>query len=122
MNINDKVKYYRHLKGFSQRDLAELLNMKRNTYAYLEREGSISCDIARRIAEILDIDIRLLFYEEIEINEKYHLENILSEIDKSKFFVILNDSKEARLLKLFQSSSEERKNVIFECVNSICNL
>ncbi len=121
MSINERVKYYRNLKGYSQKQFSEMLNIKKSTYSYIEKDGNISCEIAKRMAEILEIDVRLLLYEQSEISERNDVENILSEIDKSKFFVVLNNCREAKLLELFQNSSENKKNVIMECVNSICN-
>lgn len=121
MSINERVKYYRGLKGYSQKEFSEMLDIKKTTYSYVEKEGNISCELAKKMAEILEIDIRLLLYGEDEIGERNNVENILSEIDKSKFFVVLNNCKEAKLLELFQGCSENKKNVILECVNSICN-
>lgn len=63
--INARIREYRKSKKMTQEELGKALGMKCSTYSQMERKGKITVDMARRIAEILDID-----YDIIMLGEK----------------------------------------------------
>lgn len=68
-SINRRLAHYRKLKGFTQEELAELLDMKPSTYSQMERMGNIDCERLVRISEIIKVDILDLLYGEEKANE-----------------------------------------------------
>ena len=58
MNVNDKIRFMRRLKGWSQEEMAEKLEMSPNGYANIER-GETDVQISRleQIAKIFGMDL-----------------------------------------------------------------
>lgn len=61
MTINERVAFYRKLRGMRQEDLAHKIGMKPSTYSQMERSGEISAARLLKIAEALDISPDCLF-------------------------------------------------------------
>lgn len=62
--IGLKIAYYRKLKGYSQLELAEKIDVSRTHLSNIEAPNvptSISLDLLFRISETLEIDIKLFF-------------------------------------------------------------
>lgn len=62
--IGLKIAYYRKLKGFSQLELAEKIDVSRTHLSNIEAPNvptSISLDLLFRISEVLDIDTKNFF-------------------------------------------------------------
>lgn len=62
--INQRVAMYRRLLGYSQSQIAEMLGKKSSTYSQCERMGTFNCDTIISLAEIFDVDVRVLLYGE----------------------------------------------------------
>lgn len=63
--IGLKIAYFRKLKGFSQMELAEMIDVSRTHLSNIEapnKPTSVSLDLLFRISEVLDIDI-INFFE-----------------------------------------------------------
>lgn len=58
--INQRIFHIRRLSGYTQADMAKMLNMKLSTYAQAERKGKISTELVVKIAELLDVDVGYL--------------------------------------------------------------
>ncbi len=104
--INKRVVLYRKSKGYTQSQMANLLNMKCNTYSQMERSGNITCDRIVEIAKILNVDVKILLYGEIEnksikpyektkLNRYYHSSK-LTDSEKYLIIVLRNLSKQKR--------------------------
>lgn len=67
MKVCDKIKFMRHVKGFSQEQMAEKLGLSLNGYANIER-GETNPPLQRieQIAEVFEID----FMELLSFGEK----------------------------------------------------
>ena len=65
--INKRIKYYRKKAGYCQYDVAEMLDMKLDTYSKMERFGNISCEILIKLSDILQVNPLLLLYNEEDI-------------------------------------------------------
>lgn len=62
--IGLKIAYFRKLKGFSQIEFAELIDVSRTHLSNIEapnKPTSISLDLLFKISEILEIDIKHFF-------------------------------------------------------------
>ncbi len=67
MAVHEKIKLIRHLKGWSQEDVAEKLDMSVNGYGSIERgETNVSLARLEQIAELFGIELSEL----IALNEK----------------------------------------------------
>ena len=66
--VADKLRYYRHLKGLKQSDIADYIGIDRGTYSYYEAASReyYKPEIMDKIAKLLAVDITSLQY----INEK----------------------------------------------------
>lgn len=62
--IGLRIAYYRKLRGYSQMELAELIDVSRTHLSNIEapnKPTSVSLDLLFKISEVLDIDIRKFF-------------------------------------------------------------
>lgn len=58
MNINEKIKFFRGLKGWSQEEMAEKLNMSIGGYSNIERgETNIQFSRLEQISEVLGVKL-----------------------------------------------------------------
>lgn len=62
-NIGSKVRHFRELKGYSQEDMARLLNITLKTYGNLERDNNKTLDIEKleKVAKLLSVDVSEFF-------------------------------------------------------------
>lgn len=95
MNVRDKIRFIRQLKGWSQEEVAEKLEMSINGYANIER-GETDVQISRleQIAKIFGIDLTEL----MSFGER----NIICFLGDNNQHVLqtLNMSPEALLMEL----------------------
>ena len=61
-SINERIRKYRIAKKIKQSELGEKLGLKCSTYSQMERKGTISVEMALKIADILEIDPALIIY------------------------------------------------------------
>ena len=61
-SINERIRKYRIAKKLKQSELGEKLGLKCSTYSQMERKGTISVEMALKIAKILEIDPGLIIY------------------------------------------------------------
>lgn len=74
-NFGENIRVVRQAKGFSQENLAQMLEMSPSGYAKIERgESDITMSRAEQIAAVLDIDPAQL----ISMNERAFIFNIKS--------------------------------------------
>ena len=64
IEINKRVTKYRKKNGMKQYQVAEMLGMKLSSYSQMERLGDISAERIRKLAEIFNMDVRNLLYDE----------------------------------------------------------
>lgn len=98
MNIGDILKSLRNERGLKQDDIAEMLNIKRQTYSSWERDNSIP--------DINTIAYLSNFYE-VSTDYILGLTKIKSRVDKIEDSVIKNQT-----LGLSQESKKELENYI----------
>ena len=73
--INQRIAGYRKLAGLTQAQAADLLGLKRNTYARMEKYGNPSPDMLKQIAELFRVSVATLLYGQEE-TEAYSNTNI----------------------------------------------
>ena len=62
--IGLKIAYYRKLKGFSQMELSEMIDVSRTHLSNIEapnKPTSISLDLLFKISEVLDVEMKKFF-------------------------------------------------------------
>lgn len=63
--INKRLARLRKFKGFRQREMAALLDLKESTYSQMERQGGINCKMLLRICEVLNCSPLEILYDKI---------------------------------------------------------
>ena len=72
--INKRVTKYRKLAHLTQKQVAELMEMRNSSYSQMERVGDISAERIVKLAEIFGINVGLLLYgEEIELPNNHNI-------------------------------------------------
>lgn len=105
LEINKRVKHIRKLLGYSQIKVAEMLGKKPSTYAQCEREGHITCGMLLSLAEIFNVDVRILLYGEcIE----------LSPPPSPDTFKLTK--KEENYIKILRNMSSIRRNAVIDFI------
>ncbi len=59
-SINKRIRRLRKTKGYTQADIAKILNLNLSTYSQMERKGNINSDIIAKLSEILETDAMYL--------------------------------------------------------------
>jgi len=90
INLSEKIKFMRQLKGWSQEKIAKELGMSVNGYSNIERgETDIKLSRLQQIADAFDVDLLELF----AVGEKNVL-CLMGEVNHSKFNWLSINSKD----------------------------
>ncbi len=90
MKIGEKIRQARLLKGYSQENMAELLQISTTAFGDIERSKTeLTISRAQKMANLLDINVLELFGEEvitpkIMLNTESETEQLKLEIEKLK--------------------------------------
>lgn len=90
MKIGEKIRQARLLKGYSQENMAELLQISTTAFGDIERSKTeLTISRAQKIANLLDINVLELFGEEVITpkimpNAESETEQLKLEIEKLK--------------------------------------
>lgn len=90
MKIGEKIRQARLLKGYSQENMAELLQISTTAFGDIERSKTeLTISRAQKIANLLDINVLELFGEEVITpkvlnNSESETEQLKLEIEKLK--------------------------------------
>ena len=60
--INRRISIYRGYAGYTQQQAADLLGMKKNTYARMERYGNPTPDMLTKLASLYNVSLNMLLY------------------------------------------------------------
>ena len=66
--INQRIAKYRRFVGYTQAQMAEMLNINASTYAGKERNGKIDCEMLIEISRILEVGIDILLFGDNQID------------------------------------------------------
>ncbi|MBR3299898.1 MAG: helix-turn-helix domain-containing protein [Clostridia bacterium] len=117
--LNSRIASYRKLAGFTQAQAAQLLNMKRNTYARMEKMGRPSPEQLKQIAELYRISVAMLLYgNEIGKNFESRTDRIvLKQPNDNDIFPLT--TTEINAIRLIREFDEEDSKKVIDLINSI---
>lgn len=120
MKIGEKIRQARLLKGYSQENMAELLQISTTAFGDIERSKTeLTINRAQKIANLLDINVLELFGEEVITpkvipnaeNETVHLKLEIEKLKKESDY--WRSKFEERVLveayRLIQSQQQREK-------------
>lgn len=120
MKIGEKIRQARLLKGYSQENMAELLQISTTAFGDIERSKTeLTINRAQKIANLLDINVLELFGEEVitpkilanSENETAHLKLEIEKLKKESDY--WRSKFEERVLveayRLIQSQQQREK-------------
>ena len=122
--INERIKCFRKLAGYSQNELAVHIGMKGSTYSQAEREGNITCDLLLRVANFLNVDpeILLLGKKTVKViipKPKKKSEPVpIKTIDDNPYIIEVSH-KEKNIIMIFRELKQEHKNAVYKFINEI---
>lgn len=118
--INQRIAGYRKLAGLTQAQAADLLGLKRNTYARMEKYGNPSPDMLKQIAELFRVSVATLLYGQ-EATEAYSNTNIPRLVLEQPSYndVLPLSILETNAIRIFRNLSKEDQQKIVDCFNDI---
>ena len=91
MKINEKIKFIREMKGWSQKEMAEKLNMSTSGYANIEKgDTNIQYSRLEQIAKLLDLKL-----------------SELTDLDDRNFQIFLGDYNDGGNISINSSNSSD---------------
>lgn len=102
-SINKRICAYRKSLRFTQAYVAEKLGIKTSTYSQKERCGKIDSESLIKIADLFEVDVRLLLYGSVQPAENKPDPNILE-----------LSNKERILLAIFRNLSPKQKQSVLD--------
>ena len=66
--MNERIRKFREKAKFTQEELANQLNISVAEYSQIENGKQLTCELAKKIADILDINILKIIYDDNEYN------------------------------------------------------
>ena len=112
----EKLRYYRKSNGFTQKQIAEILNVDRSTYAYYESGKSMpSLDIVAKLLKIFKVDYSELFgapvqsRPELSEGDKMYMTDLTGDEKKliSRFRIMMQSQQKALLAQLGVISEDD---------------
>ena len=118
--INQRIAGYRKLAGLTQAQAADLLGLKRNTYARMEKYGNPSPDMLKQIAELFRVSVATLLYgqEETEAYSNTNIPRLVLE-QPSYNDVLPLSILETNAIRIFRNLSKEDQQKIVDCFNDV---
>lgn len=93
--LGNNIKHYRQLKGYSQEEFSEKLNISQQTLSRIERGiNFLTAETLEKISPILEISPYELFMK----SEDYSNQNIIEDIEKHLEYI----KKDPKKLKFIQ--------------------
>ncbi|MCQ2454681.1 MAG: helix-turn-helix domain-containing protein [Clostridia bacterium] len=119
--INQRIAGYRKLAGFTQAQAAELLNLKRNTYARMEKYGNPTPDMLKQMAELFRVSVATLIYGKDENVSAFVQPPIPPLVlEQPSFNDILPLSiMETNAIRIFRNLSKTDQQIIVDSFNEV---
>ncbi len=114
--ISDKIKKYRKECGYTQKRLAELLEIDRSTYAYYE-SGRIKPDInnVMKLCKIFNVNYEDILESESETQNNLHDSNFpCNNLSSGSNYMYNLTKKEQEIILYYRLLSPEKKEEIRE--------
>ena len=118
--INKRIAGYRKLAGLTQAQAADLLGLKRNTYARMEKYGNPSPDMLKNIAELFRVSVATLIYGE-EDNAQFSKATIPHLVLEQPSYddVLPLSILESNAIRIFRNLSKDDQQKIVDCFNEV---
>ena len=118
--INKRIAGYRKLAGLTQAQAADLLGLKRNTYARMEKYGNPSPDMLKKIAELFRVSVATLIYGE-EDNVQFSKTEIPHLVLERPSYddVLPLTILESNAVRIFRNLSKDDQQKIVDCFNEV---
>ena len=117
--INKRVIKHRKLAGFTQSQVAEHLNMKRNTYARMEKYGTIPPQTVKVIAKLFGVSVIDLLYGEETPNFAINTPQI--KLEQPNLFdtsdILPLNVMEANGIRIFRNLPKDKADEVVEFLN-----
>lgn len=111
-SINERIAKYRRFRGYSQKDMAELIGVNLTTYSQRERSGKVTCDFLIKVAYFLNVNILTLLYgtdiEPFTDDEEFSLKLSHTEIDHIKMLRNISRENKKEILELTYNKFKNR--------------
>ena len=118
--INQRIARFRKLAGYSQEDMAYMLDLKTGTYRKRELNGKIDCEFLINISELLDIDIKILLFGEEATNGGQKDNNVL-ETDKPEVNIRYMSDINRGFFTALNSISSSKRIAIYRLIQIVLN-
>jgi transcriptional regulator with XRE-family HTH domain len=127
--INERIRMYRNAAGYTQEAAAEVLGMKKNTYAHMERYGNPTPALILKLAQLYNVDVNILLSgqkqhtktESPNTSDKPEPPTRFSDYDKP----LINNSSdiltatEKSVIGGFKALKPDQKRQIIELINTM---
>ncbi len=119
ISVNQRIAGYRKLAGFTQAQAAELLDLKRNTYARMEKHGNPSPEMLKKLSELYRVSVSDLLYGSDSIESiRQNIPPLVFEQPSYSDLLPLSNL-ETNAIRIFRNLSKENAKKIVDCFNEI---
>ncbi len=116
--VNQRIAGYRKLAGLTQEDAAKFLNMKRNTYARMEKYGNPSPEMLKKLSELYNVSVNVLLYGKEENPYRSEVPKLV--FGQPSFSDILPLSiLETNAIRMFRTMTKEDAQKIIDYFNKV---
>ncbi len=128
--INKRIAMYRNLAGFTQEAAANALNMKKNTYARMERYGNPKPDMLRKLAELYNVRVDYFIYGETVLSQaaetlNQHPPLVFKDYTTPIFATeepyLTLTTNEKNCVKMCRNLPRDKRTEILKIINDFCN-
>ena len=99
--LGSNIKHYRQLKGYSQEEFSEMLNISQQTLSRIERGVNfLTAETLEKIPHILSVNTYELFMN----NEDYTTDNVLKDIERHLSYLKSQPSKLSFIHKIIKET------------------
>lgn len=122
LSIDERVVKFRKAEGINQTEMGKYLGIKTTTYSQKERNGKFDGEALKIIAEVLDIDVKILLYGELKTEENLYQEiynKIQAEFEKKYSFIDFIPKKDLRLIRTLCCMTTKKRLAVFQYMMDI---
>lgn len=121
LTVNERIRFFRKLKKFTQKQMGEFFGIKTSTYSQKERRGSFTAEDVKTVCEVFNVDPYIIIFGkphpkreiidietqrmEFEIEEKYR-----KKYEQYESFT----RRDLRMLSLINKLSRKKYDMVFE--------
>ncbi len=112
--VNQRIARYRKLSEMTQAQVADAIGLKRNTYARMEKYGTPSPEILKKLAKLFNVSVAMIVIGTEENPYAPPPEKKLVFKQPSFLDVLPMSEREIKAIQMFRRLDEEDKNKIIE--------